>query len=351
MIRSPLPVLLLSLLLPSAALAYGEGQGGMPSVEERSLHLWTDALRIDPDYTDVQFDEYDALDPLVYDADLNDAARFYAEDMAANGCFPADHSSCDGTSFETRVRSFYDGNLIGENIAMGALTPKQSVFDAWLYSPGHRDNMLHSGFQELGTGFAGTPFNDSRWVQDFGAPRGGPIPLVTSATHDPLWPNPGESVDIYASVHDEAGLPTTVDAMVDGLCYPMEPERGSGGTRLYQVRVQAGTQACVPYVISVVTIDGQQAVYPDEGSLLFAVDEANCAAWSPDRVTSECAPGTGTGSGLGGEGLGCGGSNGDPDANVGEDVGYGSCSLSPAPRRLGLVVLFALAVTAGRRRR
>ena len=351
MIRHLLLTVLVASILPASAFAYGEGDGGRPSVEERALHLWTDAVRVDPDYTDVQFDEYDPVPPLVYDSDLNDAARFYAEDMYENGCFPADHSSCDGTPFDQRLWSFYDGNQIGENIAMGALTPRAAVFNAWLYSDGHRENMLHGSFEELGTGFAGSPFSDTRWVQDFGARGATPIPVVTSATHAPLWPDPGEAVDIYASVHDEAGLPASVDLMVDGLCYEMEPERGGGSSRIFQARVQAGTQACVPYVISVTRIGGERVTFPDEGSLLFAVDEAECDAWSPQRSASECAPASGGGSGLGGEGIGCGGSGGDPNDNVGEDVDYGSCSLSPAPQRLGALLGLALFVGAARRRR
>ena len=162
--------LLAALLAPASAAAYGEGSAGYPSLEERAIHFYTDELRIDPDYYDSDFEDKTPLSPLVYNRDLNEAARFYAEDMQSGGCFPADHSSCDGTSFEERVRSFYDGGGIGENIAMGYFDPEAAVWDAWMYSQGHRHNMLAPSWNELGTGFAGIVNTGSTWyVQDFGA--------------------------------------------------------------------------------------------------------------------------------------------------------------------------------------
>ena len=101
--RSFFPLSLVVLALsPAVALAYGEpDEDGYPSAEERAMHFFTDRLRVDPDYTDSQFSHYEEVAPLAYNRDLNHAAHFYADDMAENGCFPADHSSCVGTSFAT----------------------------------------------------------------------------------------------------------------------------------------------------------------------------------------------------------------------------------------------------------
>ena len=347
MIRSAGFVLLLSALFPAVALAYGEADGERYTLEERAMHFYTDRLRVDPGFSDPESDHIDPMAPLVYNPDLNDAARFYAEDMELNGCFPADHSSCDGTSFDERVGGFYQGQLIGENIAMGGLTPEAVVWDAWLYSPGHRANMLNPSYEELGPGYAGTPWSNSWWVQDFGSRGGTPIPLVTSATHNPLWPNPGQAMELYASVHDAAGMPTQVEVMVDGICYPMDHDRGFDGSRTYAATVQTGTQACLQYLIVVTTIDGDEFTYPDEGSLLVSVDEADCEAWTADRSAAECLP-QANGSGFGGTGTGCGGSA-SPDENVGDNAEYGTCSVSHAPRRNSMLLLLALAGVARRR--
>ena len=96
-----------ALLVPSPVLAYGEPEDIEPHLEERALHFHTDRLRVDPGSTDTAFDTYPPVRPLVYSGELHAAARFYADDMAEHGCFPADHSSCDGTPFGTRVSGFY----------------------------------------------------------------------------------------------------------------------------------------------------------------------------------------------------------------------------------------------------
>jgi uncharacterized protein YkwD len=51
---------------------------------------------------------------------------------------------------------------VGENIAVGQLTPKEVIQD-WMNSPGHRKNILHSEFAEIGIGLFG-----DYWVQNFG---------------------------------------------------------------------------------------------------------------------------------------------------------------------------------------
>lgn len=340
--------LLLALLTPATAGAYGEGSGDRPSVEERAIHFYTDEVRIDPDHFDDALSDYSPVDPLVYNGDLNDAARFYAEDMEENGCFPADHSSCDGTPFETRVRGFYDGAMIGENIAMGYWDPEAAIWEAWLYSDGHRENMLRVSFEELGTGFAGTVNSYSSWyVQDFGARGGLTIPEVTSATHSPLYPSTASSVKFLAAIYDELDQPAHVQVQVDGLCHEMTVDRSKEDAWTFGATIQSGAEGCVQWLISVTRVDGTRVTYPDTGSLVMSVGGAECVAWTDQRLESECNPGAGTG--LGGQGLGCGSGEGDPDANVGQDATYGSCSIVAGPRRLGWLVLLALAGISLRR--
>ena len=146
--------LLLMLLWPCTALGYGEVVDDRPSPEERAAHFFTDRLRVEPDYTDVQFSDLEPVRPLIYAAGLNEAARYYAEDMAANGCFPDTHASCDGTPFPERLAMFYPSQFVGENILWGLASAEAAVFEGWLYSPPHRENMLRPDWIELGTGFA-----------------------------------------------------------------------------------------------------------------------------------------------------------------------------------------------------
>lgn len=356
--RSTAFVLLSSLLVPAVALAYGEGADGRPSVEERAIHYYTDEVRIDPDFYDDAFWEDWPVPPLVYNRDLNDAARFYAEDMEANpNCFPADHSSCDGTSFEDRVRSFYDGAMIGENIAMGYWDPEAAVWEAWMYSPGHHDNMLRGEWSEMGTGFAGTVNSASSWyVQDFGTRGALDIPEVTSATHSPLYPSTASSVEFLAAIYDTLDQPAHVQLQVGGLCHDMDMDRekdtGSDNpvdAWTFGATVQSGSEGCVQWLIAVTRVDGTRVTYPDTGSLILPVGGADCVPWTDQRAESECNPSAG--SGLGGQGIGCGTDEGDPDVNVGADAQYGSCSIVRGPRRLGLLILLSLVGIARRRRR
>jgi uncharacterized protein YkwD len=54
----------------------------------------------------------------------------------------------------------------GENIAMGQRSPKQ-VVDGWMNSPGHRANILDSGYGHLGVGVAADENGTYYWVQNF----------------------------------------------------------------------------------------------------------------------------------------------------------------------------------------
>ncbi len=335
------------LLFPQLAFAYGEVVGDSPSPEERALHFFTDRLRVDPDATDPQFEDLPPVRALIYNADLNEAARFYAEDMAANGCFPADHSSCDGTPFGERVGGFYSGEAIGENILLGIPGAEATVFDGWLYSDGHRANMLSSLFNELGTGYARG--DRALWVQDFGKRSGLPEPLTTSGTVWPLNPSPTSSATFYVALHDpEGGSPASVEVYVNEDWHDLHADRGMPGNRTWAGSAPVGPEGCRSYVFRVTKSDGDVVLYPSEGALVFPVGDVSCD-WADPEAEAGVTPTTG---GLGGTGTGCanpGGGQADPDANVsGDDVQYGSCSVASRRPEVSLLLLVAL---AARRRR
>lgn len=79
------------------------------------------------------------------------------------------HTRPDGTSFTSIVSRH--GRRIGENIAGGYQT-SEDVVDGWMHSDGHRKNILHPDFTELGVGY--TYEEDSQykhyWVQIFRRP-------------------------------------------------------------------------------------------------------------------------------------------------------------------------------------
>ncbi len=57
---------------------------------------------------------------------------------------------------------------VGENIAYGQSTP-ESVMRSWLWSPGHRKNIMSRGYTQLGVGAAKDSKNRLYWCVCFGA--------------------------------------------------------------------------------------------------------------------------------------------------------------------------------------
>jgi hypothetical protein len=348
-ITLPSLVAMLGLLTPAAAQAYGEGTDDLPSLEERAVHLFTDRLRVDPDATDTDFSDYPAVAPLIHNADLGEAARFHADDMALNDCFQ--HNSCDDTLFEARLRHYYSGSGFGENIALGSPDASAVVFDGWLYSPPHRENMLSGDWREIGTGAARAEDGPPLWVQDFGIRADAVEPITTSATHWPLRPDAGAELTFYLAGYDPAGTPLSAELLWQDAAHLMDDDRGSDGKQTWSVQLAAGDAACQPYYFVLTRGDESEVTYPSEGTLLVPVGGEDCDAWRAAR-----RPGTGCGSGGGGDfsGTGCASDPdraGGPDDNVRDASGYSNCTLAPQPRRGSWAALAVLLVQLRRRRR
>lgn len=107
------------------------------------------------------------LVPVTYNAELAASAQMHAMDLSLCDYFA--HNSLDGTTFFQRCgASEYDGICTGENIGGGQRTP-QAVFDAWMASPSHRDNIHHAPHRELGVALYVGDGNFGRyWVKHFG---------------------------------------------------------------------------------------------------------------------------------------------------------------------------------------
>jgi uncharacterized protein YkwD len=116
--------------------------------------------------------------PLVANPALSSASTGYSQRMVAEGFFA--HVSPDGgTLVERLTAAGYLGDdnawVVGENIGWGqaSLATPRSMVDAWMNSPGHRENLLSGDYTEVGLGLAlGTPA-DRTWgatyTTDFGA--------------------------------------------------------------------------------------------------------------------------------------------------------------------------------------
>lgn len=108
---------------------------------------------------------------------LETAAEKYARQMVASDFFS--HVSPGGSTMMQRVRasgylSGARGWTVGENIAYGTghFATADEIMQGWMESPGHRANILHPGFKEVGVGIAlGAPGQDGEgatYTTEFG---------------------------------------------------------------------------------------------------------------------------------------------------------------------------------------
>ena len=97
------------------------------------------------------------LRPLTENDQLARAARGHSADMVANSYFA--HEGRDGSEIRDRIGATgyipSSGRwVIGENLAWGtgALATPKAIMNAWMNSSGHRANILHADYREIGFG-------------------------------------------------------------------------------------------------------------------------------------------------------------------------------------------------------
>lgn len=117
----------------------------------------------------------EGLNPLVMDRDLLSAAMIRAAET--NVYF--DHTRPNGESCYTACSKMY-----GENIAGGSSTAA-GVMNQWMNSPGHRSNILSSGFSTIGIGCF-TQGGITFWVQAFGTDSAAPVSQPENRTVNPV---------------------------------------------------------------------------------------------------------------------------------------------------------------------
>lgn len=119
--------------------------------------------------------------PLTFNARLERSAQGHTANMVVDDYFG--HFGPDGRTPSARMREagyIYSSRIgyeVGENIAWGTLylaTPK-SIVQAWMQSPGHRENILDARYRETAIGvLAEVPAADAEgqpgatYTQDFG---------------------------------------------------------------------------------------------------------------------------------------------------------------------------------------
>lgn len=112
------------------------------------------------------------LPPLKENFILDETAKKKVDDMFQNQYFA--HESPSGFSVDDLAdNSGYEFIAIGENLALGNFENDETLVQAWMDSPGHRENILNKSYQEIGVSvIKGTFEGKTTWlaVQHFGLP-------------------------------------------------------------------------------------------------------------------------------------------------------------------------------------
>ncbi len=411
-------VALFLLLVPSTALGYGEPVDGYPSHDERVILVTINRVRAAPNdqaagNAAACSTPKDPVPPVAYDARIGHASRFHCLHLsknagglshqtfctldpaiATNGCDGAASCSCVagtecwscdtlggcGSGPNERASIFGFPGGVGEVGAAGYGPSGAATGWATECPPDepHRNTLTSGGYNVIGTG-SGT--GGSCWgayeFADFGSDPAAVVSRIASAVdHDGV---------LEANWYDVAGDPTSIDAVIDGACTPMEIAVGvNAGNRDYQIPfVPSG--ACQQWYVIATAPDGTIVRYPDVGSLTAGCPEdyvptqldAPCAScnqgetrpcdngtcsgtqtcgegvWGPCDAPATCDMGSGGGSADGGAGSGANGAGdgGNGDSANGGDEGC-SCSTPGGEERSGapLLALVAGVVLAGARR-
>lgn len=106
---------------------------------------------------------------------LRRAARSWARTMVARRFFAHESGHSTVLSRIRRTGYVHGSWSLGENIAWGsgALATPRAIVNGWMHSPGHRANILHGAFRDIGIGIKlGAPgqglSGGATYVTDFG---------------------------------------------------------------------------------------------------------------------------------------------------------------------------------------
>ncbi len=164
------------------------------------------------------------LHPLRRNSSLTNAARAHNQDMIDNNFF--DHTGSDGSTPSERACDHgyapygWGDCYVGENIAGGQSTPA-SVFNSWMGSSGHRNNMLNPDYREIGVGHTTGGTWGNYWTMDLGAqPKVLPVFINNDAeetsSRQVTISLTKEDVSSLGSIGDITGVQISENAWFDG---------------------------------------------------------------------------------------------------------------------------------------
>lgn len=140
---------------------FGPMENRESTLTSEGIIQWTNKNRVE-----------NGLSPLSVNTKLNTAADLKAKDMLERQYFA--HETPTGENVDDfAAAAGYDFIIIGENLALGNFKNDEVLVQAWMDSPGHRENILGKGYMEIGIGLARGMYEGNEvWlaVQHFGKP-------------------------------------------------------------------------------------------------------------------------------------------------------------------------------------
>ena len=123
--------------------------------------------------TNLQRAKNGSLPPLTENATLDDIATLRIDDMFAGQYFAHVNSSTGESAITVASSVGYSYIALGENLALGSYAGDAGVLNAWMGSPGHRENILDTHYTQIGVAVREGVFRGATtWiaVQVFGRP-------------------------------------------------------------------------------------------------------------------------------------------------------------------------------------
>lgn len=246
--------------------------------------------------------------PLAPHQALINAARAHSQDMLDNDYFS--HTSLDGRTFDQRIfGAGYPSGTVGENLSWGGSTGSIDRnahvvlrHDSLYSSPGHRVNIFHPSFKEVGNGIrygiytttSGTNFNASMVTENFGG-RSNTVFITGVAFDDSIVNDSFYSIGYGATgaLVSEGIGDVTVTAVLQGSGQTFVTTTGSAGG--YTLQVPTGTYTVTatggglnaPYVVENVTVQSENVKVDFDSSQAPSADTlAPTATLAAQNITT-----------------------------------------------------------------
>lgn len=304
-----LPIALLILSITAQSEDYGVKQDSLPNYQERAIQVLTNACRMAPEEFRNRYigdtlnillpEKYPAVDPLFWNNNLNVAAHYYTNVMSDSNKLS---HTLDGT-FSNRLKRFYTGVNIGENIASGYRTPLDVII-GWIcessnpvnavpdgQNDGHRANIMSSKYKEIGCGYhSDTTVSGRRtstshwWCQDFGSNTTQysyhPIP---AGSHFFIESN---KTTFMANCFDKQNRIMSVTLTIDNTNQEMTLLMGNKNRGTFATTLPKASDYR-QYFFTVKLSDGSTFRYPEKG-VLITYGEGNCTddfSWNETKIS------------------------------------------------------------------